>query len=105
MGQSLAPGYDLIITNGDSAGEMLRKAIPNTEVMPWRDVLHDGPVPLTRDDEELAEIRADFLADRGWGDRDALRENFRARNRGLAHHETFTAWCCGLSTIFTTNCN
>lgn len=89
MGQSLEPGYDLIITNGDAAGELLRKAIANAEVMPWRDVLHDGPVPLTDDHEELSEIRADFLADRGWGEHDLLRENFRARDRGLAHNEIF----------------
>lgn len=89
MGQSLSPGYDLIITNGDSAGELLRKAIANTEVMPWRDVLHDGPVPLTGDDDELSELRADYLADKRWGDHDELREAFRARDRGLAHHETF----------------
>lgn len=89
MGQSLQAGYDLIITNGDSAGELLRKAISNTEVMPWRDVLHDGPVPLTDDHEELSEIRADYLADKGWGDHDSLREGFRARDRGLAHNAIF----------------
>jgi len=89
MAQSLAPGYDLIITNGDVAGELLRKSIANTEVMPWRDVLHDGPVPLTEDHEELSELRADFLADRGWGDHDTLRDNFRARDRGLANNEIF----------------
>jgi hypothetical protein len=31
---------DLIITNGDAAGELLRRAIPRAEVLPWRDVLH-----------------------------------------------------------------
>ena len=89
MGQSLSPGYDLIITNGDAAGELLRKAISNTEVMPWRDVLHDGPVPVTEDHEELSELRADYLADKGWGDHDTLREGFRARDRGLATNEIF----------------
>ncbi len=95
MGQSLQQGYDLIITNGDSAGELLRKAFTSTEVLPWRDVLHDGPVPLTGTFEELSELRADFLAERNWGDPDILRENFQARDRGLAHHELFetvTLW-------------
>lgn len=91
MGQSLAPGYALIITNGDVAGELLRKSIANAEVMPWRDVLHEGPVPLTEDHKELSERRADYLADRGWGDHDTLRENFRARDRGLANHGMFEA--------------
>lgn len=84
-----APGYDLIVTNGDAAGELLRKAIGNTEVLPWRDVLHDGPVPLTDDHDELSEMRADFLADKGWGEHDALREAFRARDRGLAYNAMF----------------
>lgn len=89
MSQSLTPGFDLIITNGDAAGELLRKAIPNTEVLPWRDVLHDGPVPLTDDGDELSEIRADYLADKGWGGHDELRDAFRARDRGIAHHQSF----------------
>jgi len=95
MGQSLQPGYSLIITNGDSAGELLRKAFANTEVLPWRDVLHDGPVPITDTFEELSEVRADYLAERGWGDPDDLRENFRARDRGIAHFQAFeevTLW-------------
>ena len=95
MSDALQPGYDLIITNGDAAGELLRKAFAGTEVLPWRDVLHDGPVPLTGSFEELSELRADFLAERGWGDPDTLRENFRARDRGLAHYESFetvTLW-------------
>lgn len=89
MGQSLSPGYDLIVTNGDVAGELLRKSFAGTEVMPWRDVLHEGPVPMTDDHEELSELRADYLADRGWGGHDALRESFRARDRGLANHRIF----------------
>ena len=95
MGQSLQPGYDLIITNGDSAGEILRRAYAGTEVLPWRDVLHEGPVPLTDSHEELSQTRADFLGGRNWEDRAALLENFKARDRGLAHHETFetvTLW-------------
>ena len=95
MSDALQPGYDLIITNGDAAGELLRKAFSETEVLPWRDVLHDGPMPMTADLEELSELRADFLAERGWGDPDTLRENFRARDRGLAHFEAFetvTLW-------------
>ena len=60
------PGYNLIITNGDAAGEVLRKAFTGTEVLPWRDVLHEGPVPLTDTFEELSELRADFLAARYW---------------------------------------
>ena len=48
---------DLVITNGDAAGELLRRSLPGTEVLPWRDVLHEGPVPLTTTAEELTVVR------------------------------------------------
>lgn len=88
MGHS-ARGIDLIITNGDSAGEMLRKAVASSEVLPWRDVLHEGPVPQTETLSELDGIRAEYLAGIGWGDVESLREVFEARGRGLASHEQF----------------
>ena len=84
-----APAPLLIITNGDVAAGLLRHAVPGAEVLPWRDVLTDGPVPMVEDLAELSEIRADFLASKGWGDAEALRQIFEARNRGLEHHEAF----------------
>jgi hypothetical protein len=80
---------DLIITNGDAAGEMLRRTISGTEVLPWRDVLHEGPVPLTRSLAELTDIRADYLARRGWGEREEIAANLQARDRGLARANRF----------------
>ena len=47
------------ITNGDCVADTLREAIEG-EVMPWRDVLHDGPVPDV-DHATLRRIRAEFL--------------------------------------------
>ena len=76
---------DLIITNGDAAGELLRRAIPRAEVLPWRDVLHEGPVPPTGTLAELTAIRAEYLADRGWGEREEIATYLQARDRGLAH--------------------
>ncbi|MGI9511113.1 MAG: hypothetical protein ACR2QJ_17380 [Geminicoccaceae bacterium] len=35
---------DLVITNGDSAADRLRAAGCKAGILPWRDVLHDGPV-------------------------------------------------------------
>ncbi|MEC9367425.1 MAG: DUF1835 domain-containing protein [Pseudomonadota bacterium] len=82
-------GIDLIITNGDSAGELLRRSIPSTEVLPWRDVLYEGPVPATETLSELDGIRAEYLAAIGWGEKAALHEAFEARERGLSSHEQF----------------
>jgi hypothetical protein len=80
---------DLIITNGDEAGGLLRRAFPGTEVLPWRDVLHEGPVPVTSTLEQLTEIRACYLAQRGWGDEAKLRSDLTARDRGLVHSTSF----------------
>jgi len=85
----MLPAPLLLITNGDVAAALLRQAVPGAEVLPWRDVLADGPVPMVPTLAELSEIRADFLASKGWGDAQALRQIFEARNRGLEHHEMF----------------
>jgi hypothetical protein len=85
----------LIITNGDAAAEKMREARINGEILCWRDVLHDGPVPQTATLEELSAIRADYLAYRGWGDAGAIREDFARRDaqmRGLARFSEITLW-------------
>ncbi|BAQ17565.1 DUF1835 domain-containing protein [Methyloceanibacter caenitepidi] len=80
---------DLIITNGDSAGELLRRTLQGTEVLPWRDVLHEGPVPLTETREELSAARVAFLADAGAADPSVLENDFEARYRGLSISANF----------------
>ena len=85
----------LIITNGDVAAEKMREARINGEILCWRDVLHEGPVPETDTLEELSAIRADYLAYRGWGDADAIREVFAERDgvmRGLSQFRDVTLW-------------
>lgn len=79
---------DLIVTNGDAAGGILRRALPRTEILPWRDVLHEGPVPRTTTLGELTSIRAKYLAGAG-GDVDLVRSLLEARDRGLAHSAAF----------------
>lgn len=37
----------LIITNGDAAAEKMREGRINGEILCWRDVLAEGPVPQT----------------------------------------------------------
>jgi hypothetical protein len=79
---------DLIITNGDCAGNILRRALPGTEVLPWRDVLNEGPVPRTDTLAELTALRAEYLAGDG-GELDLVRGLLDARDRGLAHSAAF----------------
>jgi hypothetical protein len=74
----------LHVTNGDSAAARIRAAGVEGPILPWRDVLHDGPVPAGLPLERLSELRADFAASRGWGPADELRRSLAERDRTLA---------------------
>ncbi len=72
----------LHVTNGESAGNTLRQTALGGAVLPWQDALHEGPVPaLPR--QELLRTRARFLADCGWGSRQALLSSLERRDRQL----------------------
>jgi hypothetical protein len=79
----------LHITNGDSVIEGFRDGrIPGT-YLPWRDPLHDGPVPQLPSLEALSDVRARVLSQ---GDYAEMRAGFAERDRTLgdfrAHDET-----------------
>jgi hypothetical protein len=79
----------LIVTNGDVAGATLAALRTDAQVLAWRDVLHDGPVPETDDPAALRRLRAAHLATAFAGpDRDVLGELER-RDAILARAETF----------------
>jgi hypothetical protein len=46
----------LILTNGDSATGAIRAAGIAGEILPWRDVLHDGPVPTGLELDDLSGV-------------------------------------------------
>jgi hypothetical protein len=73
----------LHITNGGSAGNTLQSLFPADRVLPWRDVLHDGPVPAGLALAELSARRAEFLAARGWAAPEEVRAQFEARDAAL----------------------
>ncbi len=77
---------ELHVTNGDVLAEAIRErlSMPRQTILPWRDVLHEGPVPAGEDDETLRHTRAAFLGANGWGDSDAVRIDFAARDAALA---------------------
>src|SRR3954449_7607212 len=62
----------LHVTNGESAGNTLRRTALGGAVVSWTDTLHVGPVPVLPR-PKLLETRASFLADCGWGSKPALR--------------------------------
>jgi hypothetical protein len=84
----------LILTNGDNAAVLLRQA-GHRQVLPWRDVLHDGPVPMTRSRAELSSIRAGYLSAAFSLPRAEVEAGLAERDRLMARHGDFheiTLW-------------
>jgi hypothetical protein len=85
----------LHVTNGDAVVGELAAAmdIPPDDVLVWREVLHDGPVPAGVGPDELARIRARHITARSWAHEDGFEPTeanalalFRARDARLAAH-------------------
>lgn len=85
----------LHITNGDSAADLIRDAVFSGQILAWRDVLHEGPVPAGLSLHQLSEVRAEFIAAKGWGTLPAVRASFTERDETLARfreHEEVVLW-------------
>jgi hypothetical protein len=85
----------LHVTNGDAVVPELAAAagVDPADVLAWRDVMHDGPVPAGLGPDALAEVRARHLTARGWSHADAVEVSegaalamFRERDARLAAH-------------------
>jgi len=74
----------LHVTNGDATVPGLRATGLAETIMPWRDVLHEGPVPDVAD-EELRRVRTAFLAGANAADVGTAAE-FAERDRTLEAH-------------------
>src|SRR3954447_23152867 len=72
----------LHVTNGESAGNTLRQTTLGGAVLPWQDVLHEGPVRAVPRRKLLAE-RAAFLSKWGWGSKGAILSSLERRDRQL----------------------
>ncbi|WP_051356990.1 hypothetical protein [Azorhizobium doebereinerae] len=79
----------LIITNGDSAVERLRAGGIAGHLLPWRDMLHDGPVPGSPSLAQVADTRAEFLSDVLGLEFDSVRADFAERDAQLEIHIAF----------------
>ncbi len=85
----------LNITNGDSAADIMIKACIPGRVLPWRDILHDGPVPAGLSLEDLAVVRARFLAQPGVAGFEEILQGFWERDQTLTEFRQFervTIW-------------
>jgi hypothetical protein len=85
----------LHVTNGDCAVENLRAAGMEGDIIAWRDVLHEGPVPAGLDAAGLRAVRAQFLAGGVAPDAAAIEATLVARDERLADalgHEPVILW-------------
>jgi hypothetical protein len=90
-GRRIVPST-LHVTNGDSAAGTIREIGLGGQVLSWRDVLHEGPVPAGSPDE-LRAARARFLA--GWAGTsvDEARHELEQRDAQLiGNHERYVLW-------------
>ena len=84
----------LHITNGDCAVAVLSQVVQGP-ILPWRDVLHEGPVRAGLSLEELSAERARFIADAGWGPHPEVLNSFQERDaafRRAGQHDEIVLW-------------
>jgi hypothetical protein len=79
----------LNITNGDSAVELMSQGGIEGEILPWRDVLHEGPVPAHLSLDELSLVRGEFLSSIGWISADNAKKAFTSRDNILKSFSNF----------------
>lgn len=79
----------LHFTNGDSAANGMSAGGIAGEIVPWRDVIHEGPVPAELTLAELSRVRAKFLAAEDLGDLESLEKDFEQRDNMLRRYSDF----------------
>lgn len=79
----------LNITNGDNTVAKMQEAGVQGKIIPWRDVLHEGPVNASLSLHDLSELRALFIAERGWDDFAHVSGDLDQRDRTLGQLDTF----------------
>lgn len=84
----------LHITNGDVAVAVLARAVDG-EFLPWRDVLHEGPVHAGLPLDAFSRLRAAFIASAGWGSLSEVQKKFAERDAALCdarRHDEVVLW-------------
>lgn len=79
----------LNIVNGDVTVEIIKKAHINGDFLPWRDFLHEGPVPRTQSINQLSEIRANFIYQQGFGSLKEIEKEFQERDEALKDYHKY----------------
>ncbi len=81
-----------VVTCGDAAAGQLTAAGLADDVIVWRDILHEGPVPDGADPAELNAVRARYLAEQGWTTEDEALRDFATRDERLPAATSITLW-------------
>src|SRR6478752_6215362 len=80
------------VTNGDSVVRAIGEAMRSHDVLPWRDVLHEGPPPEGLTLEKMSDVRAQFLAECGWATYKSVLREMGGRDTALLTAPTVTLW-------------
>jgi hypothetical protein len=73
----------LHLTNGDSAASSLARSGLPGDMLSWRDLLHEGPVPSDEEPAAFRRVRGAFLSSRGWSGEAAAIRDFEERDARL----------------------
>jgi hypothetical protein len=73
----------LHITNGDVAVARMREGRLSGGFLAWQDLLYEGPVPATDNLSRLTAIRANYLAQAGYGSELKIHDRLEARDAQL----------------------
>lgn len=73
----------LHLTNGDHAATALARSGLPGDILSWRDLLHDGPVPSDADLPAFRRVRGEFIASRGWQSQSVAVADFAERDARL----------------------
>ncbi|MDF1552960.1 MAG: DUF1835 domain-containing protein [Deferrisomatales bacterium] len=85
----------LHITNGDSTVSLMLQADIRGPILPWRDCLHEGPVPAGLGLRDLSAVRARYLAEGWYRTLEEIRREFAERDRtlqGFRDHTSVVLW-------------
>lgn len=74
---------ELIITNGNSTEDSMREAGFTEDILCWKDVLHDGPIPGNASWDELTAIRCKYLSEHFGETDEHVAHDFMERDRIL----------------------
>ncbi len=89
---------DLILTNGDTASDLLTEAGKAGRIVPWRDSLLEGPVgrvATLAEREAFRDLRAEYWCERGVGEKSKLVADYQERDcliEGHAEFERIELW-------------